>query len=157
MNPRLALPAKRAGMILSACLLAWAGPARGLTAADSGWVPVWNGKNFPADSFYVYSKQYMEVSASGGRFEVQPGGIGGIIHTTAGYSLLTTKKEYGRYKVRVDYKFKDATTGGNAGLMILMDNTAAKTVKTDTRPRSIEINCRRDGNYPSQVYKGQHS
>jgi hypothetical protein len=149
--------AKRFAPLVSAALLAAlaAASSHALTAADSGWVPVWNGQGFPAESFYIYSGAYHEVAEQADKFKVEPGGTGGIIHTTAGYSLLTTKKEYGYYKVRVDYKFKDGTTGGNAGLMILMDNTAAKTVKTSTRPRSIEINCRRDGNYPWSLWAGR--
>jgi hypothetical protein len=72
----------------------------------------------------------------------------GMIHGGGSYALLVTNREFGYYRIRVDYRFGAAVgSDGNAGMMILMDNEGAKTV-TALRPRSIEINCRRDRDYP---------
>lgn len=135
-------------------LLAFSGalsPARAFTAADSGWQSLFNGKNFPTDSFYVYQSGYVDI-AKQTKFSVDSG----LIRGGGSYALLVTKKEYSYYRIRVDYRFGSKVGGnGNAGLMILIDNEAAKTVKGVNRPRSIEINCRRDNNYPWSLWGGK--
>lgn len=127
-----------------------ASPAvRAQTAADSGWVPVFNGKDLPGDQFYVYQAGYVDVSRQT-RFKVDSG----MIHGVGAYSLLMTRKEYRYYRVRVEYRFGPGVgSNGNAGLMILMDNEAAKTDNA-RRPRSIEVNCRRDNDYPWTLWAG---
>jgi hypothetical protein len=112
------------------------------TAEDSGWVSIFNGKDF-TNGFYIYSNGYIPIAGQS-KFNVE----NGMIHAGGPYSLLVTSKEYSYYKVRVNYKFGANVGGGaNAGLMILVDNEAALTAKA-LRPRSIEINCRRDNGYP---------
>jgi hypothetical protein len=128
-------------------LVAFAARSHGLTAADSGWMPIFNGKNFPADSFYVFQSGYVDI-AKDTKFHVDSG----MIHGGGSYALLVTKKEYKNYKVRVDYRLPG---GGNAGLMVLIDNEAAKTDKGVNRPRSIEINCRMGNNYPWSLWAGK--
>jgi hypothetical protein len=135
-------------------LLSAAAWAHALTAADSGWVPVFNGADF--NDFYQYD------GGSTGKFRGDPAPLGifkieagGVIHgANSKYSLLMTKKTYSYYKVRVDYKFAPglAAGKGNAGMMILMDNEAAKTVTGVNRPRSIEVNCKRSGNDPWSLW-----
>lgn len=120
-----------------------------LTAADSGWTPIFNGKNFPADSFYVFNSGTGFLDASKDtKFKVDSG----MIHAGGPYALMVTKKMYKNYKVRVDYRLP---SGGNAGLMVLIDNEAAKTDKGVNRPRSIEINCRMGNNYPWSLWAGK--
>ncbi len=117
-------------------------PQAQATKADSGWVPLFNGKDF-SDGFYVYSNGYLPIAGQT-KFKVE----NGMIHAGGPYALLITTKEYSFYKIRVDYKFGAGVGGGgNAGMMIEVDNQAAKTA-TALRPRSIEINCRRDNGYP---------
>jgi hypothetical protein len=152
MNGWLRIPGRRKGFLLAVAFTALAASnARALTAADSGWAPLFNGKGFPADSFYVYQSGYVDI-AKQTKFTVDSG----LIRGGGSYALLVTKKEYSYYRVRVDYRFGSKVGGnGNAGLMILIDNTAAKTVKGVNRPRSIEINCRRDNNYPWSLWGGK--
>jgi len=116
------------------------------TKADSGWVPLFNGKDFN-NGFYVYSAGYINIAGQT-NFKVDSG----MIHAGGPYALLITTKEYAYYKIRVDYRFGPAVGGdGNAGMMILMDNQAAKT-ETSLRPRSIEINCQRANGYPWSLW-----
>ncbi len=124
------------------CAQAQAVPLDAATAGDSGWVPLFNGKAFGED-FYVYNNGKVPF-ATQTKFVIE----NGMIHAGGSYALLITNKEYGYYRIRVDYKFgADVGDGANAGMMILMDNEGAKT-STALRPRSIEINCRRDHGYP---------
>lgn len=138
--------------LAAAFLLALGGGAEAQpTKEDSGWVSVFNGKDF-TNGFYVYSNGYIDIKAQT-KFKVEEG----MIHAGGSYALLMTVKEYAYYKVRMDYMFgAGASSGANAGLMVLMDNEAAKTVKSDTRPRSIEVNCRRDNNYPWSLWAGRN-
>jgi hypothetical protein len=118
------------------------------TKADSGWVSVFNGTDFNGFFVYVGSTGYVDVKNQS-TFKA----VDGMIKGDGPYSLLTTLKEYSHYQMRVDYKFGlNVGSSANAGLMILMDNKAAKTLKTSLRPRSIEINFRRDGLYPATLW-----
>ena len=145
---------KTALSALALAVLASAGAAsaQGPTKEDSGWVSVWNGTDFNGFYVYVGKKGYTTV-ANQTMFKAE----NGTIHADGPYALLTTLKEYSYYKVRVDYHWEStlADGAGNAGLMILMDNEAAKTVVTDNRPRSIEVNCRRNSNYPWSLWAGK--
>jgi hypothetical protein len=129
-------------------LLLAASRSHALTAADSGWVNIFNGKTFPADSFYVFQSGYVDI-AKDTKFKAADSGM---IHAGGSYALLVTKKMYHNYRVRVDYRLP---SGGNAGLMVLIDNEAAKTDKGVNRPRSIEINCRMGNNYPWSLWAGK--
>ncbi len=118
------------------------------TKADSGWVSLYSGTDF--NNFYVYvgNVGYTEV-----KNQTTFTADSGMIKADGPYSLLTTTKEYSHYQMRVDYKFAaNAGSSANAGVMILFDNQAAKTVKALLRPRSIEINFRRDGNFPGTLW-----
>src|SRR4051812_1189396 len=109
------------GLTLIALLFPGKSGAQTPTKEDSGWVAIFNGTDFD-NGFYVYKSKYVDVKNQTS-FKVE----NGTIHATDSYTLLITTKEYSYYKVRVDSHFKVGQTGGNAGLMILMDNTAAKT------------------------------
>lgn len=137
--------------LASAFLLSFGAGAEAVpTKEDSGWVSIFNGKDF-SNGFYVYSKAYIDIKDQT-RFKVEDG----MIHAGGSYALLMTVKEYAYYRVRVDYMFgAGAKENANAGLMVLMDNEQAKVVKVDTRPRSIEVNCRRDNNYPWSLWAGR--
>lgn len=137
-------------VLLAAAGAFLAGPAgaqTGPTAADSGWVRIFNGQDF-GDAFYAYSNGYIDIKDQT-RFTIQDS----MIRATGSYTLLVTVKEYSHYKLRLDYRFAPSVgANANAGLMVLMDNAAAKVVRVGTRPRSIEVNCRRDGGYPWSLW-----
>lgn len=120
------------------------------THADSGWVSVFDGKSF-GDSFYVYQSKYVPISSQSS-FRIE----NGMIRGGGPYALLVTKREYGYYRLRLEYRFGESVGGSaNAGLMILVDNASAPTSTAKLRPRSIEVNCRRDSNYPWTLWASQ--
>jgi hypothetical protein len=132
------------GLVLAAA--ACAGPSK----EDSGWASLWNGKDF--SGFYVYAggKGYTETKDQT-MFKMADG----MLKADGPYGLLTTVKEYSHYRMRVDYMFAAGLSdSANAGLIVLMDNAAAKTVKTTFRPRSIEINFIRYSPYPGTLWAG---
>lgn len=70
-----------------------------------------------------------------------------MIHAPTGASgHLVTAKEYGYYRVRVDYRFSPENGVENAGLLIHFDLAQAATLKTASRPRSIEVNIQKGEN-----------
>jgi hypothetical protein len=106
-------------------------------------VSLFDGKDF-GDAFYVYKGGYVPI-ASQTTFKAE----NGMIHAGGPYALLVTNKEYGYYRLRVEYCFGEQVgSGANAGMMILVDNAGARATGAPLRPRSIEINCRRDTGYP---------
>ena len=134
--------------IFPALLFAGAALAQVPTKEDSGWVSIFNGHDF--NDFYVYigGKGYTEVKDQT-IFKMGDG----TIDANGPYSLLTTTKEYSHYHMRVDYMFDPGVgDSANAGVMIHFDNLAAKTVTTGLRPRSIEINFRRDNSFPATMW-----
>ncbi len=127
------------------------GVAVGPTAADSGWVSLYNGKDFSGLNYFLSAKGFSDVKAQT-NFKTDSG----FIHADGPYSLLVTAKEYSSYRARVDYRFApDVGDKANAGMMILFDTEAAKTHTVGLRPRSIEINFRRDGNFPGTLWAAQ--
>jgi hypothetical protein len=143
-------PSRKWRRVPALCALALqvglSGPHAQPAKEDSGWVSLFNGKDF-GNGFYVYSAGYIAIEGQT-KFKVDSG----MVHAGGPYALLITSKEYSYYRIRVDYRFGPAVgANGNAGMMILMDNQAAKTV-TSLRPRSIEINCRRDNGYPWSLW-----
>jgi hypothetical protein len=132
-------------------LLLWAGlacarPAAAqpgaATAADSGWVPLCNGKNL--DGFNLFLNGAGLVPTAGhSEFAIDSG----MIHAPAGAAgHLVTLKEYGYYRVRVDYRFGPENGVENAGLLIHFDLQQAATLKNVSRPRSIEVNIQKGEN-----------
>jgi hypothetical protein len=117
------------------------------TPEDSGWVSLFGGTAF-GEGFYVYKSGYVAIGAQT-TFKIE----NGMIHAGGPYAILVTQKEYGFYRIRVDYRFGEPVgQSANAGMMILVDNAAAKTLTGVLRPRSIEVNCRRDNNYPWSLW-----
>lgn len=130
-------------------LLALVRPACGQTKADSGWVPLFNGRDF--EGFYAHYYQYGVMDmARQEAFRVDSG----MIHVPrakptanwAGQAHIFTRKRYAWYRVRVEYRYAADHAGGsqNAGLIVHVDNDQALVANIkDRRPRSIEINMRR--------------
>jgi hypothetical protein len=135
------------------CLLA---TAHGFTQskADSGWVPLFNGKDL--EGFYAHffgtgvvalDKQNA-FQADSGMIHVPKAKAGTF---SAGQGHLFTLKLYSWYRVRVEYRFNPEDTAGsqNAGLIVHVDNDQALIANTkERRPRSIEINMRRAESSP---------
>ena len=125
------------------------------TSADSGWVPLFNGTNL--NGLYVYAVGTGIVpNAAQTTFTVQNGQIR-CSGTPNGY--LGTVRQYSWYRVRVQYMWPVGTSAGaNAGLLIHLDSAAvfSGSVTTANRPRSIEINMRRDTNYPWSLWSAQN-
>lgn len=112
------------------------------TAADSGWTPLCNGKNL--DGFNLFLNGAGLVSTAG---RTEFGIDSGMIHAPTGAAgHLVTAKEYGYYRVRVDYRFGPENGIENAGLLIHFDLAQAATLKTASRPRSIEVNIQKGDN-----------
>ncbi len=121
------------------------------TKADSGWVSLFNGTDLTGLYDYVSGTGMVDVNTQT-NFTVQSG----MIHVNGspgGY--LGTIRQYSHYHVRVDYQWPVGTVANaNSGLLIHLDSAAifSKAFTTGGRPRSIEVNCRRDTNFPWSLW-----
>lgn len=84
---------------------------------DSGWVSLFNGRNF--DGLYVRSGAMLRDPAVQTTYKIE----GDSIHVAGGSGLLTTRKVYSRYQMRVKYKYAKTGTGQNAGLQYHVEPT----------------------------------
>jgi Domain of Unknown Function (DUF1080) len=123
------------------------------TKEDSGWVPLFNGKDF--DGFYGYFTGTGTVdAATQDAFYVDSGMVHVRKKKASGLSTveghLITFKQYSWYKIRLDYRFENvAIDGNNAGLVLHIDSAGAWVQKVKgLRPRSIEVNMNRVDNSP---------
>jgi hypothetical protein len=146
-------------------LLASSGFAQ--TAADSGWRPLFNGVNF--NGLYVYAvgtgviniaPDSSVVRLSGqtydnaffrvdtGMIRVQGSG------TVNGY--IGTIRQYSHYRARVQYKWPTGTSStANAGMLVHIDSAQVRGAgynNSNNRPRSIEVNMKRDQNHPMSIW-----
>ena len=125
------------------------------THADSGWVPLFNGTNL--NGLYPYlSGQGIVAAGSQTTYTVLVDStMIRVSGSPAGF--LGTTRQYSHYHVRVQYRWPTGTsTSANAGLLVHIDSVAMLTYMSGNRPRSIEINCRRDTNYPWSLWSGQN-
>ncbi|MEO6097544.1 MAG: family 16 glycoside hydrolase [Fibrobacteria bacterium] len=121
------------------------------TKTDSGWVPLFNGTDFSGLYDYVSNSGTVDVKTQT-NFTVEPGGIIHVKGNPGGY--LGTIRQYSHYRVRVDYQWPVGTAGdANSGLLIHLDSAAIFSgFKSAGRPRSIEVNCRRDTDFPWSLW-----
>lgn len=106
--------------------------------SSSAWTPLYRG-NFDDFRIYFRGQGYIEDPGSQDVFVAEPDQI----HVRKGTNgLIVTKRPYSHYHVRVQYRWGDPKGTMNAGLMPHTD--LHSTVVKDNRPRSIEINMRRD-------------
>jgi hypothetical protein len=135
-------PARLLLLTVLAGALPAAGQPSAATAADSGWIALCNGKNL--DGFNLFLNGAGLVPPAGhAEYDIDSG----MIHAPTGSNgHLVTAKEYGYYRVRVDYRFGPETGIENAGLVIHFDLQQAASLKNVSRPRSIEVNIRKEEN-----------
>ncbi len=87
-------------------------------SADSGWVKLFNGKDF--EGLYVRRGAVLQDPATQTVYKIE----GDSIHVPAGGGgLLTTRKTYSRYQMRVKYRYAATGTGQNAGLQYHVEPT----------------------------------
>lgn len=84
---------------------------------DSGWTSLFNGKNF--DGLYIRSGAVLKDTATQNIYKIE----GDSIHVAGGGGLLTTKKTYSRYQMRVKYRYAKAAADQNAGLQYHVEPT----------------------------------
>ena len=110
--------------------------APAFTHADSGWVPIFNGKDFTG----IYSRMYDQPVSNtvDPTFKVD----NGTIKVAVGGGHIGTQKKYSHYRVSVQYRFDRDAAGDNAGLTYHTDETVAHMDSTNLTtgkwPRSIE-------------------
>jgi hypothetical protein len=146
---------KATGLIACAALLGFGAGAAAAqptaaTKADSGWVPLFNGTDFTGLYDYVSNTGKVDVNTQT-TFKAEAGIIK-VSGTPGGY--LGTLRQYSHYHVRVEYQWPVGTLpNANSGLLIHLDSAAiANGFKSAGRPRSIEVNCRRDKDFPWSLW-----
>lgn len=116
--------------------------AQGFTKADSGWVPLFNGKNYDS----LYSRLYNQpVTATvDPAFKIMYAGTdtAEIAIAKIGGEIGTKRTSYSHYRMRIQYRF-DEPGNLNAGFLYAMDETYPRmggdgTVAKGNWPRSIE-------------------
>lgn len=121
------------------------------TRADSGWVSLFNGTDFTGLYDYASGMGVMDVKTQT-NFTIEAGGIIHVKGSPAGF--LGTMRQYSHYRVHVDFQWPVGTVAeANSGLIIHIDSAAMSSgFKSANRPRSIEVNCRRDGDFPWSLW-----
>lgn len=85
---------------------------------DSGWVPLWNGKDFKG--LYIRNNGgTLRDPASQASFLIEDGAI--RVPKTGGVGHLATEAVHSRYQVRVEYRYGPGQTNPNAGLLYHID------------------------------------
>jgi hypothetical protein len=132
------------------------------TAADSGWRRAFNGTNF--DGLYVYAVNnggVINLAAgadsvrvgSNTMFKVDSGRIR-VSGFPNGY--IGTIRQYSHYRARVQYMWPTGTSASaNAGMLVHIDSAQVRAPafnNSNNRPRSIEVNMKRDMNHPMSIW-----
>ncbi len=116
--------------------------AQGFTKADSGWVPLFNGKNYDS----LYSRLYNQpvTTTIDPAFKITyPGTDSAEIRIASiGGEIGTQRTSYSHYRMRIQYRF-DAPGNLNAGFLYAMDETYPRmggdgTTAKGNWPRAIE-------------------
>lgn len=134
-------------------VLAYAAQAQPQTAtkADSGWISLFNEVDF--SGLYVFESGKGRVDAKAQTDFTVESGIIKVKGSPGGF--LGTIRQYSHYRARVEYQWPAGTPGNaNSGLLIHLDSAAifSGAYTSGGRPRSIEVNCRRDNNYPWSLW-----
>ncbi len=111
--------------------------AQNFTAADSGWVKIFNGRNFDGLYSRPYEQNIMRPPAA--PFSIRYAGTDTAeirVSSTSGGGHIGTDKSYSHYRVRVRYRFDAVGDGNNAGLTYHNDESVPRM--QNRWPRSIE-------------------
>jgi hypothetical protein len=101
-------------------------------SADSGWVSLFNGKNF--DGLYIRSGATLQNPATQTAYRIE----GDSIHVLKSSGLLTTKKIYAHYQMRVKYRYAASGADQNAGLQYHVEATDYDSLeKFGTQNKSV--------------------
>lgn len=87
------------------------------TKRDSGWAPLFNGKDF--SGLYIRNGNTLQDPARQASFLIEDSSI--RVPRTGGVGHLATQAIHSRYHVRVKYRFGKGQGGPNAGLLYHID------------------------------------
>jgi hypothetical protein len=127
--------------VLGLAILGLTGAGRAeLTQAqkDSGWVELFNGKNFTG----LYTYLVGGTNLNGRNYDNDPAGTfkaeNGMIHgsNTVNQGHIGTRKDYARYRCRVEYRYAGTVGSTNAGFLYHLDTASWKLY--GQHPRSVE-------------------
>lgn len=121
--------------LLAACITQ--ARATAFTAADSGWVPLFNGKNLEGLYSRMYKAQVTNYPNIDKIFTLRYANTDSMeLYVAAGGGEIgTIRDNYRHYRVRVQYRF-DQDNKLNAGLLYHVDETYPRM--QDNWPRGIE-------------------
>src|SRR5688572_27613287 len=125
-------PRSPIGLAFLLSVAASAALAQTFTKADSGWVPLFDGKTFDGLYSRMYTKEVTDIPNK--TFSIDSG----MIKVTQGSGWeqghIGTDKKFSHYRARVEYKFEG--TSGNAGFTYHTDESVPRM--SNNWPRSIE-------------------
>ncbi len=143
-----------------ACCLALfgSGSAQPTTAthADSGWVPLFNGTTFDGLYTYISGANPPKNTPNQTTYTILPeSSMVRVSGTPAGF--LGTVKQFSHYRAKIQWRWPANTSAtANAGILVHIDSVAMLTYTSGNRPRSIEVNMRRDTQYPFSLWSAQN-
>ncbi len=122
--------------------MAIAAGAQGFTKSDSGWAPLFNGRNFDGLYSRLYEKPVTTVIDPGFKIVYAGTDSAEIRVAPIGGEIGTQRTSYGHYRMRIQYRFEVAANI-NAGLLYAMDESYPRmggdgTTAKGKWPRSIE-------------------
>ncbi len=112
------------------------------TAADSGWVRIFNGENFDGLYSRTYGASAQPVRPPAAPYQILYAGTDTAVirvsTTTSSQqgNIGTNRTSYRHYRVRVEYRFDVQNNNNNAGLTYHTDETVPRM--QNNWPRSIE-------------------
>jgi hypothetical protein len=146
-----------------------AGLSHAQTAADSGWRPLFNGANFNGLYVYAVGTGVVNIAAdssvvrigsqtnANAMFRVDSGRIR-VNGSPNGY--IGSIRQYSHYRLRVQYMWPAGTSStANAGMLVHIDSAQVRASgfnNSNNRPRSIEVNMKRDQNHPMSLWAAQN-
>ena len=128
--------------------------AQAFTAADSGWVRLFNGTDFNGFYSRLYAAPVTHPVDTSAFSIVYPGTDTACIrakNTSKKGELGTDRTNFSHYRTRMEYRFDVASSGYNAGLLYGVDETAIRM--QNNWPRGFEFQMQQSE--PGSVYSIQ--
>jgi hypothetical protein len=88
-----------------------------MTKADSGWIPLFNGTDY--SGLYIRLGAALQDPARQSAFRIEEGSL--RVSPSGGIGAIATRESYGRYQVRLEYRFGKGQSNPNAGLLYHID------------------------------------